>query len=106
MVIPSGVPDAATAGRDELTVGAADEGGEGDDEEGDDEAGEDDGSGDAAGALGEEQAAAPNRAVRSTIRAFISTRTVPAGPARRIQERQSFERQRHRFERQRHRFES
>jgi len=93
MVIPSGVPDAATAGRDELTVGAADEDGEGDDE-----AGEDDGSGDAAGALGEEQAAAPNRAVRSTIRAFISTRTVPAGPARRIQERHSFERQRHRFE--------
>jgi len=93
MVIPSGVPDAATAGRDELTVGAADEGGEGDDEEGDD-----DGSGDAAGALGEEQAATPNRAVRSRIRAFISTRTVPAGPARRIQERHSFERQRHRFE--------
>ena len=88
MVMPTGVPEAAierlTGGADDTAGGAGEEGEE---EEGEEEEGEGD---DAGGGLAEEQAAKPNRAVRSRIRAFISTRTVPVGPARRIQERHSF----------------
>jgi hypothetical protein len=93
MVMPTGVPEAPierlTGGADDTAGGAGEEGEgeEGEEEEGEEEEGDGD---DAGGGLAEEQAAKPNRTVRSRIRAFISTRTVPVGPARRIQERHSF----------------
>src|SRR6185369_11747361 len=86
MVIPSGTAEAggeAAAGRvGDETAGGAD----------DTEGGTEEGEGEGAGGPGEEQAATPSRTVRSRIRAFISPRTVPVGPARRIQEHHSLRR--------------